>query len=98
MVRPASRQMSTSRVASATSVCAPRLEELAAAAERAGAEAQDRDLEARAAELSVFHLCLAIRTSGRRSASRGGSQLRTVGLCLLQRQKGRDAAVIPQSQ
>ena len=61
MFRPASRQISTSRVASATSVCSPGLEELAAAAERAGAQAQHRHLEARAAELSVFHLHTCLR-------------------------------------
>ena len=45
MLRPASRQISTSRVASATSLVAPGLEELIAAAEGAGAEAQDGHLE-----------------------------------------------------
>jgi len=37
-VRPASRQISTRRVASATSLGTPRLEELVAAAERAGTQ------------------------------------------------------------
>ena len=52
---PASRQMSTSRVASATSVAPQALKNSFAAAERAGAEAQHRDLESRRAQLSVFH-------------------------------------------
>src|SRR5262249_9205499 len=44
---------------------APRLEEFVPAAEGAGAETEDRDLESRTAELSVFHVL--VNTPGVRS-------------------------------
>ena len=52
--------MSTRRVASATSVLPQALKKFAFAAEGAGTKAEHGDLEARTAELSVFHLFLVI--------------------------------------
>ena len=56
IVSPASRQMSTSRVASVDVARAPGLEELAVtAAERPGAQAQNRHHQPGGAQLSMFH-------------------------------------------
>ena len=52
---PASGQTSTRRVASANVAGAPGFEEFVAAAERAGAETENGNLETGMAELSEFH-------------------------------------------
>ena len=77
MVRPASRQMSTSRVASATSLAPQALKNSLPPPNVPVPKLRTGHLEARAAELSVFHLCLCYPYVRPTRASRGGSQLRT---------------------